>query len=44
MQSFADLLSGKDDGENAGIADGDQNARVLDAILLSAKMGSWVRL
>lgn len=44
MQAFADLLSGKDDGENAWITDGDSNAHVLDAILLSAKTGNWVRL
>lgn len=44
MQAFADLLLGRDDGENASITDGKRNAHVLDAILLSAKTGNWVRL
>ncbi len=44
MQAFADLLLGRDDGENASIRDGERNAHVLDAILLSAKNGSWVKL
>lgn len=44
MQSFADLLLDRGDGQSAGIRDGDSNAHVLDAIMLSARTESWVRL
>ena len=44
MQSFADLLNGKDDGLNADIDDGVTNEILLDGILRSSEEQRWVTL
>ncbi len=42
MQSFFDLVRGKDDGLNATIEDGYINQRTIDAIIESFAEGRWV--
>lgn len=42
MQSFFDLVRGKDDGLNATIEDGYVNQRTIDAILESFAEGRWI--
>jgi predicted dehydrogenase len=44
MQSFADLLNGKDDGLNATIDDGVENEILLDGILKASEEKRWVKL
>lgn len=44
MQSFADIILGKEDGKAAGIADGQINQHAVDAVLKSAETGGWVEL
>jgi predicted dehydrogenase len=44
MQSFADIINGKDDGLAATIFDGQKNQHVLDAIIESVDKGEWVTL
>ncbi|MGN0477921.1 MAG: Gfo/Idh/MocA family protein [Hominenteromicrobium sp.] len=41
MQSFADLINGKGDGKTATIEDGRINQHAMDAVLRSAKSGTW---
>jgi predicted dehydrogenase len=42
MQSFFDLVRGKDDGLNATIEDGYVNQRTIDAIIESFAEGRWI--
>ncbi len=44
MQSFADIINGKEDGLAATIFDGQVNQHAVDAVLVSSENGRWVEL
>lgn len=44
MQSFADIINGKDDGLAATVFDGQVNQHAVDAVLRSGETGCWVEL
>lgn len=41
MQSFADIINGREDGKAATIVDGQINQHAVDAVLRSAETGTW---
>lgn len=44
MQSFADIINGKEDGLAATIFDGQINQHAVDAVIKSAETGGWVEV
>ena len=44
MQSFADIINGKEDGMAATIFDGQINQHAVDAVLQSSEEGRWITL
>ena len=44
MQSFADIINGKEDGIAATIFDGQINQHAVDAVLQSSEEGRWITL